>query len=532
MAATAPLTYTLTPAVPGLGFDAATRRLSGTPTRAGTYRMTYRADDDDDNTGDSDAAIRTFTITVQAADDFAPRMYGTVAAQTYSAGTAIFALRLPTAYGGDGALTYTLTPAVPGLGFDAATRRLSGTPTRAGTYRMTYRADDDDDNTGDSDAAVRTFTITVQAADDFALAHVRNRRCADLLGGDGDIFALRLPTAYGGDGAQTYTLTPAVPGLGFDAATRRSAAPRHGRAPTDDLRADDDDDNTGDSDAAVRTFTITVQAADDFAPRMFEAVAAQTYTEGTANLRPEAAHRLWRRRRTDLHPHTGSARPRLDAATRRLSGTPTRAGTYRMTYRADDDDDNTGDNDAAVRTFTVTVQAADDFAPRMYGTVAAQTYTEGTAIFALRLPTAYGGDGALTYTLTPAVPGLGLRRRHPPAQRHPDAGGHLPDDLPGRRRRRQHRGQRCGHPHLHHHVPGGARRRSGSCARVRLRDSVRQTGRRAALHLRRDGPQPGQRGISDIPDAALLLLPGRHHLRRRQGGGHGPGGSLSRLRQD
>ena len=155
------LTYTLTPAVPGLSFDAATRRLSGTPTRAGTYRMTYRADDADDNTGDSDAAVRTFTITVQAARDFAPRMFETVAAQTYTEGTAIFALRLPTAYGGDGALTYTLTPAVPGLSFDAATRRLSGTPTRAGSYRMTYRADDADDNTGDSDAAVRTFTITV-----------------------------------------------------------------------------------------------------------------------------------------------------------------------------------------------------------------------------------------------------------------------------------------------------------------------------------------------------------------------------------
>ena len=90
-------------------------------------------------------------------------MYGTVAAQTYTAGTAIVPLRLLTAYGGNGALTYTLTPTVPGLSFDAATRRLSGTPAQAGAYRMTYRADDADANTGDSDAAIRTFTITVQA---------------------------------------------------------------------------------------------------------------------------------------------------------------------------------------------------------------------------------------------------------------------------------------------------------------------------------------------------------------------------------
>ena len=188
-----------------------------------------------------------------------------------------------------------------------------------------------------------------------------------------------------------------------------------------------------------------------------------------------------------------------------------------MTYRAADADANTGDSDAAIRTFTITVQAAGDFAPRMYGTVASQTYTAGTAIVPLRLPTAYGGDGALTYTLAPAVPGFELRRRHAPSQRHAGAAGHLPDDLPGGRRRRQHRGQRRGHPHLHHHRSGGARRRSGPCARVRLRDSVRQTGRRAALHLRRDGSQSGRRGVVDVSDVALLLLPGRVHLHRRQG---------------
>ena len=76
--------------------------------------------------------------------------------QTYTVGTAIEALTLPTASGGDGTLTYSLTSSVPGLRFDAATRQLTGTPTTAGTYIMTYNAEDEG-----GDSATRVFTITV-----------------------------------------------------------------------------------------------------------------------------------------------------------------------------------------------------------------------------------------------------------------------------------------------------------------------------------------------------------------------------------
>ncbi len=78
--------------------------------------------------------------------------------QTYMRGTAISPLTLPQASGGDGALTYSLTPAIPGLRFDAARRQLTGTPTRAGTFNITYTATDAD---GDTDT--RNFTITVTA---------------------------------------------------------------------------------------------------------------------------------------------------------------------------------------------------------------------------------------------------------------------------------------------------------------------------------------------------------------------------------
>ena len=75
---------------------------------------------------------------------------------TYTVGTAIGALTLPEGSGGNGALRYGLSPAVPGLTFDAATRTLSGTPGAAGTYAMIYTAVDAD---GDADSL--GFTIAV-----------------------------------------------------------------------------------------------------------------------------------------------------------------------------------------------------------------------------------------------------------------------------------------------------------------------------------------------------------------------------------
>jgi hypothetical protein len=155
------LKYSLGPDLPpGLNFAAETRVLSGTPVTAGDYPypMTYTATDAD---GDED--ILTFTITVVA--DEVPSFGDTeIAPEPYTQGLAI-SLELPVATGGNGELSYTLEPEVPGLTFDLATRVLSGTPTEAGAYGMTYTVMDAD---GD-EASPLTFTIAVVAADQMAL---------------------------------------------------------------------------------------------------------------------------------------------------------------------------------------------------------------------------------------------------------------------------------------------------------------------------------------------------------------------------
>ncbi len=80
----------------------------------------------------------------------------TVADQNYFPDRAIQSLVLPTAAGGSGALTYSLTPEVPGLTFDTGTRTLTGTPTQTDEYAMTYAARDE---AGATDRL--TFTINV-----------------------------------------------------------------------------------------------------------------------------------------------------------------------------------------------------------------------------------------------------------------------------------------------------------------------------------------------------------------------------------
>ena len=157
---TSPLTYSLAPEIPGLMFDAESRELSGTPTVDDTYPMTYRAVDADDNMEESDAATLTFTIAVHP--DTVPSFSATVADQTYTVGDMV-RRTLPAATGGNGVLTYSLAPEIPGLKFDAEARELSGTPRAADDYVMTYRVQDADDNTADSDTDVLTFAIEVEA---------------------------------------------------------------------------------------------------------------------------------------------------------------------------------------------------------------------------------------------------------------------------------------------------------------------------------------------------------------------------------
>ncbi|MYC49688.1 MAG: autotransporter outer membrane beta-barrel domain-containing protein, partial [Synechococcus sp. SB0662_bin_14] len=91
--------------------------------------------------------------------DLAPTFGGaSVDDQTWEEGRAIRELVLPAASGGDGVLTYRVTPSLPaGVSVDVATRRLRGAPLlpqEARSYRWTARD-------ADGDEAALTFSVTV-----------------------------------------------------------------------------------------------------------------------------------------------------------------------------------------------------------------------------------------------------------------------------------------------------------------------------------------------------------------------------------
>ena len=159
---TSPLTYSLTPAAPGvMAFVAATRQVTLTPTAVGSWTFDYTVTDAD---GESD----TIPLSVRVTEVSTPPTFGGVSIRNVRfvkgrlvIGYADYPSPLPRASGGEGPLTYRLTPTVPGLTFDPLTRELSGKPSTVGTYAMTYRAVDADADASDADSATLSFTIKV-----------------------------------------------------------------------------------------------------------------------------------------------------------------------------------------------------------------------------------------------------------------------------------------------------------------------------------------------------------------------------------
>ena len=112
---------------------------------------------------DDDFKLHGTTYTIRRIEDggMAFAFTGAVADQAYTAGTAITALQLPEAMGGEGDVTYRVFDLPADLTFDADTRTISGTPAAAtdGAVEVTYLAQD---SAGAS--AALTFSITVNPA--------------------------------------------------------------------------------------------------------------------------------------------------------------------------------------------------------------------------------------------------------------------------------------------------------------------------------------------------------------------------------
>ena len=217
------LTYTLPSLPPGLTYtppseeDAHGGVLSGTPTETqakATYALTATDEDEDVAQALFYIVVLVDTSSGVVADAMPSFGDATVAAQSYVQNREIEAITLPQATGGDGALTYALTPDLPeGLTFNTETRVLSGLPTEAlGETTYTLTASD-----GDGDEATLSFALAVAedlmpSFPDTVVAHRYLVKTE---------VEITFPEATGGDGVLAYILLPFLPDeLEFDHETR------------------------------------------------------------------------------------------------------------------------------------------------------------------------------------------------------------------------------------------------------------------------------------------------------------------------
>ena len=250
------LVYSISPNLPtGVDFNATTRQLSGTPTALLTRtEFTYTVTDED---GDTDTL--TFHLTV-AAPDLMPAFAAdaSIAEIVATQNVAITAVTLPAASGGDGALTYSLSPNLPaGLSFNTTTRRFSGTPTAVlSRTQFTYTVTDED---GDTDTLQFYLTVNAPAPVDLMPAFADDASIAEIVATQNvAITPITLPAATGGDTPLAYSLSPSPPaGLSFNANTRRfSGTPTAVSARTQYTYTVTDND--GDTDTIQ--FYLTVNA--------------------------------------------------------------------------------------------------------------------------------------------------------------------------------------------------------------------------------------------------------------------------------
>ena len=367
------LEYTASNLPEGLHFYETSRMVTGTPTMAGNKVVTYKVADEDE-----EEASTTFTINVS--ENSTPQL-DDLSGDTYTAKVGLpFTKTLPVASGGDGDLVYATTNRPGGLDFTASTRTIHGTPTTVETKTVTYSVQDEDQ---DEDST--TFTIVVNLNNVPTLADLSGNSHAARVGSP---FTLTLPAGTG-DGVLEYTASNLPEGLHFYETSRMvTGTPTMAGNKVVTYKVADEDE-----EEASTTFTINVSEnstpqLDDLSGDTYTAKVGLPFTKtlpvasgGDGDLDYDA---------TGLPPGLSFVK-----STRIITGTPTTANKYEVTYTATDEDEDVASQKFFIEVFAMpSLQVVPNF------------MATKDEVFTLELTAVSGGREPFDYDATPLPTGL------------------------------------------------------------------------------------------------------------------------------
>ncbi len=311
---------------PGLSFTAGSNYISGTPTQAGTYTVPISA------TNAAGTANATLTITVlPSAVTRAPAITSYAVAQATTGQSFYYYIDTDvtaTSYAVGGTLP-------PGLSFTAGSNYISGTPTQAGTYTVPISAT----NAAGTGSATLTILVANPALPVFTSACALSATVGQSFGST--VSASNTPTGF------TFSGLPAGITQSGSSSGYLSGTPTQAGVYTVPVSA------TNGTGTASATLTIIVAAATSGSTTAAPILFAELTLNGSVG---DPFDNYANANTSNATVTALNALPpglSLNSATGHLTGTPTQAGVYPVTFKAA----NSGGSSQGIVTITIAAAA-------------------------------------------------------------------------------------------------------------------------------------------------------------------------------